>query len=122
LGYLPSPGFSKSKNYSESKPNDESLKYLKRALTKYFAYKPNDDSQERMERQPRGLLQAQLQSMGLVELLEGGLRVATTMAKVTLVIAAAITVTGLPLGKMLSNMIGLERYLSLSGLLDPTRR
>ena len=63
--------FLKIKKYSESKPNDDSLEYLKRALKKYFASKPNDDSQERMERQPLGLLQAQLQSMGLVEPLGG---------------------------------------------------
>ena len=52
---------------------------------------------------------------------QGGLRAATTMGRVTLVTAAATTVTGLPLERMLKNMIGLERFLSLSGLLDPTR-
>ena len=104
---------------------------------KVQSIKQDDDSQERMERRPLGLLQARLQSMVLVAPLAGetlsifasniqlynqdGLRAATTMGRVTLVTAAATTVTGLPWARMLKNMIGLERFLSLSGLPDPTR-
>ena len=51
--------------------NKIGLLAITRFLKKYFESKPNDDSQERMERQPLGLHQAQLQSMGLVEPLEG---------------------------------------------------
>ena len=51
----------------------------------------------------------------------GGPRAATTMARVTWVIAAVGTVMDLLWARMLSNMIGLVRYLSLSGLLGLIR-
>ena len=47
--------------------------------------------------------------------------VASTTARVTLVTAAAGTVTGLPLGRMPRNTTGRARYPSLSGLLGPFR-
>ena len=99
-----------------------------------------------MERRPLGLLQALLQSTGLVgplagerhflilnwegpehavywegpehAIYPGGLRAATTMGRVTLGTAAAATVTGLPSARTQRNTIGLGRYRSLSGLLD----
>ena len=102
-----------------------------------------------MERRPLGLLQALLQSTGLVgplagersflilywegpehavywegpehAIYPGGLRAATTMGRVTLGTAAVATVTGLPSARTQRNTIGLGRYRSLSGLLGPFR-
>merc|ERR1712107_300143 len=73
-------------------------------------------------RRPHGSLQAPPQCTALVEPWAGGLMVASTTARVTLVTAAAATATALHLARTLRSTIGLERFLSLSGLPAHIRR